>query len=65
MHTEQVLAKILDELKDIKLSIHEIENDLHADVKPEYIEKLKKLETLPGKRFSSKERLLEHLNNGV
>lgn len=44
MAREEVLNQILVELREIKVSVREIDEDLHREVRPEYIEKLKKIE---------------------
>ncbi len=65
MTSEAILSQILGELKELKLRFDEIDQDLHREVRPEYTEKLKRIEQEKGQKFRTKEELLQHLNHGI
>ena len=52
MTSEAILSQILGELKELKLRFDEIDQDLHREVRPEYPEKLKRIEQEKGQKFS-------------
>lgn len=65
METEIVLKKIVADLTEIKLSLNEIDEDLHREVRPEYVEKLKRISKQEGRRFKTKEEFIDYLEHGL
>jgi len=65
MTPETILQEILDQIKELKISVNEIEQDLHGQVRDDYVEKIKLIDQQQGKKFKSKEELLRHLKNGL
>ena len=65
MASEAIINQILVELKDLKQRFDEIDEDIHREVNPEYIEKIKHIEKEEGQKFKSKEELLNHLKHGI
>ncbi len=61
MANEAMLHQILGELKEIKISIGEIDEDIHYELNQRYLKKLKRIEAQPGLKFRTKEELLQYL----
>ena len=57
---DKILNDILAELKEIKVEIKELKEE--RDVKPEYVEKLKKINSEQGKVFETKEKFDKYMD---
>ncbi len=62
--SETILHEILSEIKQLKKSVSEIDEDLHRDVSPRYMEKLQRINKEEGRKFT-KEELLRHLRHEI
>ncbi|HIH17730.1 MAG TPA: hypothetical protein HA282_00555 [Nanoarchaeota archaeon] len=69
--SEAILKQIANDLADVKKRVigieselFEISDDLH-EVRPEYLEKLEKIQKEKGRTFESKEEFLKFLKNEV
>jgi len=67
--SEQILKQLVNEVKslrsevnEIKITMNEIDHFQHKEVRPEYIEKLKKIAAQKGKTYSSVEELEKDIN---
>ena len=65
METELILRKIADDITEIKVRLSEIDDDLHREVRPEYIKKLKRIEKQEGRKFKTKEEFIDYLEHGL
>ena len=60
-----LLTRMNSRLERIETEVKEIKDEIGLEVKPEYIEKLKKIEKERGRTFDSKEKLLSYLKNAI
>jgi hypothetical protein len=49
------VASLKEQMTRIEIAINEIDNDIHREVNPEYLKKLKKIQKQKGVRFKSAE----------
>ncbi len=49
------VASLKEQMTRIEIAINEIDNDIHREVNPEYLKKLKKIQKQRGIRFNSAE----------
>ena len=67
--SEQILKQLVkevkslrSEVKEIKITVDEIDLFQHREVRPEYIKKLKKISSQKGKTYTSVEELEKDMN---
>mgnify|MGYP001578384145 CR=1 FL=1 len=72
MTTANANQKVLDlltgmstRLERIEIEVKEIKGEIGLEVRPEYVEKLKRIESQKGRTFDSKDKLLSYLKNEV
>ena len=61
----ELLTNVDSRLQKIESEVKEIKDEIGLDVRPEYVEKLKKIQNEKGKTFNSKEKLLSYLKNAI
>ncbi|MBI2656227.1 hypothetical protein HYX03_00630, partial [Candidatus Woesearchaeota archaeon] len=49
----------------IEAEVKEIKDEIGLEVRPEYVEKLKKIQSQKGRSFDSKEKFLSYLKNEI
>ena len=60
-----LLTSMNSKLEIIEAEVKEIKGEIGLEVRPEYIEKLKKIEKERGRTFASKDKLLSYLKNEI
>ena len=72
MATANIDQKVLELLTDmdsrlqkIESEVKEIKDEIGLEVRPEYVEKLKRIQNEKGKTFGSKEKFLSYLKNAI
>ena len=61
----ELLTNMDSRLQKIESEVKEIKDEIGLEVRPEYVEKLKKIQSEKGKTFNSKEKLLSYLKNAI
>ena len=61
----ELLINMDSRLQKIESEVKEIKDEIGLEVRPEYVEKLKKIQSEKGKTFNSKEKLLSYLKNAI
>ena len=61
----ELLTNMDSRLQKIETEVKEIKDEIGLEVRPEYVEKLKKIQSEKGKTFSSKEKFLSYLKNAI
>ena len=61
----ELLTNMDSRLQKIEAEVTEIKNEMGLEVRPEYAEKLKKIQSERGKTFNSKEKFLSYLKNAI
>ena len=72
MATANVNQKVLEllthmdsRLQKIESEVKEIKDEIGLEVRSEYVEKLKRIQSEKGKTFGSKEKFLSYLKNAI
>lgn len=72
METANVNQKVLElltnmdsRLQKIETEVKEIKDEIGLEVRPEYVEKLKNIQSERGKTFDNKEKFLSYLKNAI
>lgn len=61
----ELLTSMDTRLQKIESEVKEIKDEIGLEVRPEYVEKLKKIQREKGKTFNSKEKFLSYLKNAI
>lgn len=61
----QLLTTMNSRLQKIESEVKEIKDEIGLEVRPEYIEKLKKIQSEKGRTFNNKEKFLSYLKNAI
>ena len=60
-----IMSQINTKLERIEVDVREIKDEIGLEVRPEYVEKLKKIQSEKGKTFDNKEKFLSYLKNAI
>ena len=61
----QLLTNMDSRLQKIEYEVKEIKDEIGLEVRPEYVEKLRKIQNEKGKTFDNKEKFLSYLKNAI
>jgi len=61
----ELLTNMDSRLQKIESEVKEIKDEIGLEVKPEYVEKLKKIQSEKGRTFDNKEKFLSYLKNAI
>jgi len=61
----ELLTNMDSRLQKIESEVKEIKDEIGLEVRPEYVEKLKRIQSEKGKTFDNKEKFLFYLKNAI
>ena len=61
----ELLTNMDSRLQKIESEVKEIKDEIGLEVRPEYVEKLNKIQKEKGRTFDNKEKFLSYLKNAI
>ena len=61
----ELLTNMDSRLQKIESEVKEIKDEIGLEVRPEYVEKLNKIQKEKGRTFNNKEKFLSYLKNAI